>query len=413
MDLSKLRVPDLLLLVEELGGSAGQAKRKPQIIELIRGIGADDEELTDCWQLILERKEKDEAAKQERVEKEKRDHELTVKRLELEKLRLEAESSGRVVGRSGNSEQIKIKDLLQPFKVGEDIGLYLVNFDRTCEKVGFERDVWPQKLLTLLPCEAADVIARLSKEGAAVYAKAKDALLKKYRLSTEAFRQRFRTSNKKPDESFPEHAYRLKANLLEWLKSAEVHGGHDKVIECIALEQFYRCLPEATMFWVQDRMKEVDVQKAAELAEEFAARRKAQTVSTLSSKGSLESEKESLESGKVHRKKFHSGRFGKGQETAKRNGNEARLTPATSENRGQSNRENTRVFESRRRDVCYVCNKPGHYAGSCPNKVVFSYVSSSAENAKLLEAYLRDMTVNDKPCRVLRDSAATMDVVHP
>ncbi|CAN7979184.1 unnamed protein product [Ixodes persulcatus] len=130
--------------------------------------------------------------------------------------------------------------LMQPFKVGEDIGLFLVNFERTCEKLGFRRETWSQRLLTLLPYEAADVVARLSKEDAEVYEKVKASLLRKYRLTTEAFRQRFRSMRKKPEQRYPELAYDLRANLIEWLKSADVYGEHDKVVECVALEQFYR-----------------------------------------------------------------------------------------------------------------------------------------------------------------------------
>lgn len=34
-------------------------------------------------------------------------------------------------------------------------------------------------------------------------------------------------------------------------------------------------------------------------------------------------------------------------------------------------------------------------------------------NRKLLEPYIEEMTVNGKCCRVLRDSASTMNVLHP
>ncbi|KAH7947508.1 hypothetical protein HPB52_012524 [Rhipicephalus sanguineus] len=89
-----------------------------------------------------------------------------------------------------------MEDLLQPFKVGEDIALFLVNFERTCEKAGFPLESWPQELLTLLPCEAADVIARLSRKDAVSYDKIKEALLRKCRLSAEAFRQRLSHTRK-------------------------------------------------------------------------------------------------------------------------------------------------------------------------------------------------------------------------
>ncbi|KAM7310233.1 uncharacterized protein ISCGN_007160 [Ixodes scapularis] len=151
------------------------------------------------------------------------------------------------------AEKLKMKDLLQPYKLGEDIGLFLVNFERTCEKMKFQRETWSQKLLALLPCEAADVKARLSKEEADDYVKVKAALLKKYRLSTEAFRQSFRQDTRKPTQSWPEFAYNLKADLVEWLESAGAHGDHDKVLECVATEHLFTELSEPAKFWIQDR----------------------------------------------------------------------------------------------------------------------------------------------------------------
>ncbi|KAH7981990.1 hypothetical protein HPB52_002522 [Rhipicephalus sanguineus] len=89
-----------------------------------------------------------------------------------------------------------MEDLLQPFKIGQDIALFLVNIERTCEKAGFSLESWPQELLTLLPCEAADVIARLNRKDAVSYDKVKEALLRKCRLSAKAFRQRLSHARK-------------------------------------------------------------------------------------------------------------------------------------------------------------------------------------------------------------------------
>ncbi|XP_040076046.1 uncharacterized protein LOC120848149 [Ixodes scapularis] len=263
MNLETLRVPQLVQVCTELGIDLGQARRKPHIIKLIRDAEINDEELMECLQTLREREscEREEREREHEREREKRTQELELKKVELE---------------------FKMKDLLQPYKLGEDIGLFLVNFERTCEKVHFLRETWPHKLLTPLACEAADVIARLTREDADNYDQVKAAFLKKYRLSTEAFSQRFRQASGKPSQSWPEFAYNLKADLIEWLKSAgahgdsfiiSAHGDHDKAVECVATEQFFRELPEAVMFWVQDRLNEPNLVKAAELAEEHAMRR--------------------------------------------------------------------------------------------------------------------------------------------
>ncbi|KAG0416399.1 hypothetical protein HPB47_006444 [Ixodes persulcatus] len=106
------------------------------------------------------------------------------------------------------------------------------------------KDRLEHRLLTLLPCEAADLVSRFIKEYAEDYAKVKASLLRKYRLSTEAFRQRFRNIPKKAGQGYPEFAYSLRANLTEWLKSADAYGDHNKVVEYVAVEQFHRCLPD-------------------------------------------------------------------------------------------------------------------------------------------------------------------------
>ncbi|XP_040079464.1 uncharacterized protein LOC120850862 [Ixodes scapularis] len=305
-----------------------------------------------------------------------------------------------------------MKDLLQPYKLGEDIGLFLVNFERTCEKVQFLRETWPHKLVTLLPCEAADVIARLTREDADNYDQVKAALLKKYRLSTEAFRQRFRQASRKPSQSWPEFAYNLKADLIEWLKSAGAHGDHDKVVECVATEQFFRKLPDAVMFWVQDRLSEPNLMKAAELAKEHAMRRGLQGDSSCKAQRDKEGKKafwsKKNEVGKPFPRRFASeGSFQKPKET------EVEAANRKVGYQPKPNSEGSKVFKKRRPSICFNCKEPGYFAASCTKKVAFHYVCDSEDNERLLEPYTRQMLVNGKECRVLRDSTATMDVVHP
>lgn len=61
--------------------------------------------------------------------------------------------------------------------------------------------------------------------------------------------------------------------MVEWLKTAQAFGNDEKVIECIALQQFSQCLAEEAELWTQDRLDEPSVQKAAELAEGYATQR--------------------------------------------------------------------------------------------------------------------------------------------
>ncbi|KAM7295267.1 uncharacterized protein ISCGN_024772 [Ixodes scapularis] len=397
-------------------------KTKALIIEAIKATGADADELAESLDLAKDR-QREELEKRERSDRIRREElELELKRqqqeIELKKLDLELKKSPSDDGSGGGSGggdriSFKMKNLMQPYKVGEDIGLFLVNFERTCEKLAFACNTWPQRLLTLLPCEAADVVARLSKEDAECYDVVKSNLLKRYRLSTEVFRLRFRQAKKGKDESYLEFAYDLKANLIEWLKSAEVFDNLESVVECFCLEQFYRSIPEQTRLWILDQREVKTTQRAAELAEEYAVRR------NLREEDRYGSGRRDTEPKGYSRK----GKCGERENLTKKaapetQGNERRNRPneehqAIRESSG-TKPEQKRAFEAKKPMVCLKCQKPGHIAAGCrsPN-VVFSYISENEENRRLLEPYLSDLTVNGKACRVLRDSAATMDVIHP
>ncbi|KAH7932760.1 hypothetical protein HPB49_002320 [Dermacentor silvarum] len=54
---------------------------------------------------------------------------------------------------AGELVSFKMTEVMRPYKLGEGMGLFLVNFERTCEKQRFSRESWRQRLLTLLPGE--------------------------------------------------------------------------------------------------------------------------------------------------------------------------------------------------------------------------------------------------------------------
>ncbi|XP_077559123.1 uncharacterized protein LOC144174347 [Haemaphysalis longicornis] len=419
MNLKALKKPQLLELAKELRLDVTDALRKPELIEAILAVGADDDELSECIELIndretdkrqaaeaeRQREEREEKKREQEQEERKRQHELEMKRLDVEASRPRRQSGSSVQSAATERPTLRMCDLMRPYKVGEDIGLFLVNFERTCERAQFSRDSWPQKLLTLLPGEASDVMARLPKEEAEDYQKVKSSLLRKYRLSAEAFRQKFREAEKARGESYSEFAYKLKANMEEWLKEAEAFGEHDKVVECFGLEQFYRRLPENLRLWVQDRPGVKTVDQAAQLADEFVARRGAQGPKD----GHKEFRPRLDKSGPKGRAPQVDGGARKVVVGDRETGhdNETRAADAEEQRR-------KKAYEARRQAACYNCGETGHFAASCKKgKLVFHVLDPDEDSRQLLEPYVRELAVNGKPCRVLRDSAATMDVVHP
>lgn len=127
----------------------------------------------------------------------------------------------------------------------------------------FSEESWPRKLLSVLPCGAAEVIARLSVEDSDVYAKVKSCLLKRYRLSAEVFSQKFGSATKMSDTSYAEFACEHWSYLIQWLKCAESYDDRTKMV----LEQLYWALPDSQRTWIQKKTGVDSVHKAADLAD--------------------------------------------------------------------------------------------------------------------------------------------------
>ncbi|XP_075749794.1 uncharacterized protein LOC142814626 [Rhipicephalus microplus] len=416
--MENLKVKELIEICEELGITLGRAKRKQAILEIMKDEGVSAEEVDEAWVDIkarreeaerreVEAREREEAERREAREREEaeRQERLELKRLEL--AILQCSQAPSVASPTIQVSGFRIRDQLPPFVVGEDMAKYLVKFEHVCERNALEQSLWARNLLALLPGEVSDAITCLSREAFESYDEVKEVLLRRYKLSPEAFRQRFRYAEK-GNESHVDFAFRLKADLIEWLKGEGVYDDRDKVVECVALEQFYRCIEEDVKLWLQDRLGEVQLNKAAELAEEYYTRRKLHSRAVRVEK---DERKEGFSRKPDQRKPVPHRNFKKDPSLTKDSVGEGQAEAEKS-----SEVSTTQAFESenkRKPLICYNCKKEGHIARNCQEKFAFATIRESENNMRLLEPYLQEIRVNEKTCRALRDSAATMDVVHP
>lgn len=388
INLAAIVKPDLMLLAEELGVKVVKAMRKPEIIKAIEDCGAGADEISECWSEVQKRQREAELhAAQEglRVAREK---------LELEMLQRNFDA-GEAIVVDNSSKKFDMRALLQPFRVGGDMGLYLVNFERVCVKMGLVESSWPQRLLSLLPAEVADVLARLDPTAADDYASVKSCLLRKFRLSPEAFRQKFQETRKGPDESYAEFAYKLKGFLESWLRGVNSYEDREKVLEQIALEQFLSCIPTGLKEWIQDRPEVETVQKAADYADEYCSRHGKKVV------------EENRSSNRFYERCGPRTFVKKGAEKGKES-----EVPTKGVSDSDEKKRKMKALEERKPIVCYRCKQPGHVASGCRVPKVAPVNLCLGEAEDLLRPYLYDMKVNGKFCKGLRDTGATYDLVH-
>ena len=144
----------------------------------------------------------------EAIETAKREHEVELTRL------------GRGVAKHAEVREDRAKTPKLPSFVDgkDDLDAYLQRFERFATTAKWEKTGWASKLSALLSGRALEVYSRLSEEAAQDYDRVKLALMKRYDLTEDGYRRKFRASKPEVDESPEQFIVRLDRYLLRWLE---------------------------------------------------------------------------------------------------------------------------------------------------------------------------------------------------
>ena len=85
-------------------------------------------------------------------------------------------------------------------------------FKRVAIAYHWPADTWVLRLAPLLTCKALAAFANMDREAAQGYDAVKEAILRRYDISEETYRQRFRSAKRKSEESFTVLGVRLQAH---------------------------------------------------------------------------------------------------------------------------------------------------------------------------------------------------------
>ena len=97
---------------------------------------------------------------------------------------------------------------------------YLGRFERFAETQKWKREHWAMYLSTLLKGRALEVYSKMPPEQTGDYDRLKDALLKRYMLSADGFKKRFRTAKPEAGESPSQFLTRIDNYLERWIELA-------------------------------------------------------------------------------------------------------------------------------------------------------------------------------------------------
>ena len=148
---------------------------------------------------------------------------------------------------------------------------YLLRFERISKTWRWPEDEWACRLVPLLSGKALEAYSAMDEERAHCYRDLKAALLAKFDISPETYRQQFRSSTVPPSESPTETYHRLRGLYRRWIRPEECTK--EEIGETIIMEQLLRVFPFEVRTWVKEH-EPADGLTAAKLAGQYLNARK-------------------------------------------------------------------------------------------------------------------------------------------
>eukprot|EP00731_Ephydatia_muelleri_P021055 Em0013g782a len=223
--------------------------------------------------LIEDRKSRDAQFEEERKRQlQAAELEKAQMREQMEMLRKLVEDSRRTeetrtpAGQAGKEGEAKLVKLSEQ----DDIEAYLTTFERVMRAYEIKEERWAVKLAPYLTGKAQLAYAAMRAEDTGSYRCLKDAILRRYDISEETYRRRFREAVKKEEETVSELTVRLNDLLQKWTKECKtVEDIRDMMVQ----EQLLDALPRELKIWVAERKPKTS-KEAAELADNYLRARK-------------------------------------------------------------------------------------------------------------------------------------------
>ena len=276
-------------------------------------------------------------AHEQREKEAQREHEIKMAEANREMLEIKVQNLNEA-DKGANSGLIKSPSIKIPaYEDGrDDLDAYIRRFERFAISQGWKRESWAVSLSALLKGKALEVYSRLSPEESVDYDKLKNALLKRFQLTEDGYRAKFRTSHPQKGETPCQFAARLSSYFHRWVELSGIELEYEKLVDLLLREQFTQsCSKELSAYLKEKRYTSVDVM--ADAAERYT---EAHGLSSFTPSG--------------------------------QRGNGYRPTKVSdiksSENKQNGSTATKKYNQSSGGRRCYICGSPSHLANDCGKK---------------------------------------------
>ncbi|KAI8517611.1 hypothetical protein Bbelb_036280 [Branchiostoma belcheri] len=216
--------------------------------------------------------ERDERAKEREAQRENEAKEKEAQRrheLEMEELKVrQAEIEYHKAKKEGTGDVKAKTPRLPSFMEGEEIDGYLLRFERFARANHWAEDTWASLLSALLTGKALDVYSRLSDAEAQDYDKVKEAILKRYELTEDGFRKKFRSEIPQEGEGPDQYIVRLSSYLNRWIELSGTSKTFEGVCDLIIQEQFLDLCPTDLAIHLRER-KPTSLEELGKMSDQY------------------------------------------------------------------------------------------------------------------------------------------------
>ena len=285
---------------------------------------------------------KERAFKEKEMEENKKamqakEHEI-IMLMKLEELKKENAAAG--ANATAEKSKAKIPKLPMFNDDKDDLDAYLQRFERYATLQSWKKENWALNLSALLSGKALDVYSTLPSSEAQNYDTLKLALLRKYNLTEDGYRTKFKTSKPKDDETASQYAARLGNYLNKWTDIVKIQQSYKGLREFMIIDQFMHSIPKDMALFLKERQPtSAGLDNIIKMASQY-----------------LEAHGNSWSQNTHDKNKRVGPNIGKGP-------NSKKPPSHTGQDENQSKSEGQNA--SRKQFKCYFCQKPGHSWRNC------------------------------------------------